>query len=116
MQTVECPTCKIVFGVSVSFYADRVDTGEDFYCPAGHVLCYTPTRNQLLEKVEWLEKDRDGWRKQWYDLHDDSSQQGRDLTKAKLRAAGYKSQWLRVKYELEDLLKAYAEAKGVERP
>lgn len=37
LQTIECYSCHMVFGITREFYQDRLDRRpESFWCPAGH--------------------------------------------------------------------------------
>lgn len=109
MIRVKCANCGIEFGLTKQIHARRLEDGAGFFCPNGHENVYRPSQNdklrarvkELLDEITRLEGIAQ------FRLY--SSQEYADLwrtaqaeaTKAKLRAAGYKSQWLRLKRELE---------------
>jgi len=99
MQQVRCPTCDITFGVSVSFHKGKVDTGEEFFCPAGHSMHFRPTKAELELKVVGLEVRLAEWEEYAGRLSEFLATERERATKALLSAAGYKSQWMRVRGE-----------------
>lgn len=109
MQPVVCATCDITFGLSDQLYRKRKEDGQGFMCPHGHSSVFHPSKADRLasenahlrRRVDKLEHQRDFWEEQYDELATEWREQGKALTKAKLRTAGYKRQWLRVKNLLE---------------
>lgn len=105
METTTCCVCNIEFGLPGTLMRRRRDDGRTLYCPNGHSLSFQPSKIDKLRKknlelameIQQLTKDVEFWT----GLHDRLLERYRvsksEATTAKLRAAGYKSQWLRIK-------------------
>lgn len=105
MKTTTCCVCGIEFGLPDNIMQKRREGGETLYCPNGHSLSFRPSEidklrkknQQLAMEAQQLVKDAEFWA----GMHDRLLERYRVLkseaTTAKLRAAGYKSQWLRIR-------------------
>lgn len=60
IETTDCCTCSVVFGMPASLLAARRRDGQWFYCPNGHQQRFTETEAQRLAKqLQQAERDRD---------------------------------------------------------
>src|SRR6185503_2487574 len=50
IDTVECYKCAMVFGMPMEFLRQLRETGDSFFCPAGHSQHFTETTVQRLER------------------------------------------------------------------
>lgn len=57
LTTEECPTCGIVFGVTVEYQKRRIQYADKFYCPNGHQQSYAKSEAQRLRE-EIVAKDK----------------------------------------------------------
>lgn len=105
MEETTCCVCGIKFGLPNDIMRERRNDGKTLYCPNGHSLSFRPSEidklreknRQLVLEVQQLVKDAEFWT----GMHDRLLERYRvsksEATTAKLRAAGYKSQWLRIR-------------------
>lgn len=75
IEEVTCCSCGVIFGIEKNFKQRLRDSGDSFYCPAGHGQHYTETAEKKYKReIESLE-DRLRW-----------AQQGRDSARNSLKA------------------------------
>lgn len=56
VETLDCATCGVVFGIDRRFIAQRRKDGRDFYCPNGHSLSFKESdADRLRRRVKSLE-------------------------------------------------------------
>jgi hypothetical protein len=65
LEVHTCVSCQLKFGLTGSFVSAMRATKKNFYCPVGHIMCFTgETETEKLKKdVEALKiviNDRDG--------------------------------------------------------
>lgn len=49
---VDCCVCKINFFIPSQFHSQCIKNNSDFYCPAGHALCYPKqTEDTKVKKI-----------------------------------------------------------------
>lgn len=53
-------TCGVLFAAPSKLLNSRRETGDDFYCPNGHVLVFTDYENKRLKKKLDRERERSG--------------------------------------------------------
>lgn len=46
LSTVMCAECGVKFGVDSARHQRLVETGDNFYCPNGHVNIYRPSKHE----------------------------------------------------------------------
>lgn len=100
MKEEICCTCGIRFGLDDKLHAQRLQDGRSFYCPDGHAQHYAaPCDKDKKAEIAELEKQVEHWKAAYQRTWDEWQKTAAELTTARLRVAGYKSQWLRLKRE-----------------
>ena len=80
LTILDCPKCGGVFGITGHFEDRRREDGENFYCPAGHVMSYGDSQVARLRKQV---KERDESYDRLYGLYDERQ---KELARVKRRA------------------------------
>lgn len=75
MDFVVCGKCGTPFGVQENMLEELRASGRSFYCPNGHVSCYTVTTVQKLERQLAAERA----------AHDQTRQRAADLEAARAK-------------------------------
>ena len=52
LNAMDCPTCGCVFAVTEEFEGRRRKDGLCFYCPSGHSITYSGTRDDELRETK----------------------------------------------------------------
>lgn len=74
LDVIDCPNCQITFALPHAMNLRRRKDGENFYCPLGHPMSYTPDeldrlrqeRDQLVAERQRLQQEVTR-RTAWYD-------------------------------------------------
>ena len=110
MITITCCICGVEFGLSEKQYNARATDGKLFHCPNGHHQHFGESTISKLEKqlnkLEAQLKEKIitlGWYTDNYTprLEEKIRTLKKERKAAKCRAAGYKSQYLRLKKQME---------------
>lgn len=52
LEILACGKCGVMFGMPASMHANRLESGEDFYCPNGHEIHFAAGRRRAEREAE----------------------------------------------------------------